>query len=342
MRLQLLLLLVGSIGCLGTLGCKSLDLKKNAAEVQEEDLPWWKKDDLPPAETPAKIVAFWTNSVFNEPGKQPIRGLGGRVYFYDAKHKPVRVDGKLTVFLYDDTNQNQREKQEATKKIDFSAEEVAAKYTPSEFGASYSFWLPWDEVGGYRAQLSVIPVFTSKNGEMLVGQQAPFALTGKKPPALADDASHPPGGVVAASFEDHAGDTENTIRLKSTTIKLPRSVQQRLRTSVKPIRDRSKSSIRNSANATQLSPTAAASPQRNRKPAGTFGTRPEVGKKRTRLQPETFATQTKPATTDSEQLPPADSQRDLRQAQALRSAQQASARDPNLLDRAKSLFDRSR
>ena len=135
---------------------------KKSKKSTGEDSPWWKKDDLPPVQTPSKIVAIWTDSVYNETGAKPIRGLGGRIYFYNAQHETVRVDGKLTVFLYDDTDENARERQEATQRIDFEPEDVANKYTPTEFGPSYRFWVPWDEVGGERVQLSVIPVLHIK------------------------------------------------------------------------------------------------------------------------------------------------------------------------------------
>lgn len=190
---------------------------------------------------PSKIVAIWTNSVFNEIGERPVRGLGGRVYFYDGKHRAVRVDGSVSVFLFDDTKSDQEGlKQEATKKVFFSAEEVAASYSPSEFGPSYSLWVPWDEVGGERKQLNVIPVFTNRSGQMLVGKQARHLLPGSDP---IDGQSAQVTEIAQASFRrpkakeaNHevvravAESDADRVKIKSSTIKLPPSMQQRVST----------------------------------------------------------------------------------------------------------------
>ena len=338
------------LACQILVGCKSVDLIKTDSAATKDDSPWWKKDDLPPVEAPAKIVAIWANSVFNEPGLGPVRGLGGRVYFYNAKHKPVRVEGDLTVFLYDDTSEVDQDTQEATKRIEFSAEEVAEKYAPTEFGPSYSFWLPWDSVGGEQAQLSVIPVFTAKSGEVIVGEQARYLLPGKKRKEPSEE-QHPSkqDGVFPASYVD--SDQEATsLQLKSSTIKVPPSMQRRLR---KPISSRreNRRSGRTVLSAERSNVTSPArqdlDPQdeqsssmsgRNRKRTTTLGRDRGVVQFDGAAQPAMAGDTTK----DSNQLPSADSRRDLLQARNSQSVQQASARDRNLLDRAKSLFDRSR
>ena len=194
-------------------GCKTFNSESN----------WFSKDEEEKVfETPNKIVAIWTNSVFNESGNAPVRGLGGRLYFYDKKHQPIEVDGKLSVFLYDDTNPEARKTQEASKVVHFTPEQVATKFTPTDFGASYSFWVPWDKVGGIRTQLAVIPVFTAKTGEMLVGEQARHLLPGSDPIEFVDEMDG--SSVQQASFE---GDDDE--RMKSSTIKLSPTLRNRLR-----------------------------------------------------------------------------------------------------------------
>lgn len=197
---------------------------------------------------PSKVVAIWTNSVFNENGKSPVRGLGGRVYFYDAEHHPVRVEGKLSVFMYDDTSGSKdRVKQEADKVVHFTKEEVDDNFSPSEFGPSYSFWVPWDEVGGDRKQLSVIPVFTDTSGHMLVGEQARHLLPGAEPVEILDEYGEP---IMQTSYTERSTKNAKISRLsrdeatekvvgKSTTIKLPSAMQQRLKQSPPPRSQRS-------------------------------------------------------------------------------------------------------
>lgn len=317
-------------------GCKSLDLGGEQKIESKDKDPWWKKENLPPVKPASKIVAIWTNSVLNETGEVPIRGLGGRVYFYDATHQPVRVDGKLTVFLYDDTRKAEEETQEATRKIHFSAEEIAESYTPTEFGPSYSFWLPWDAVGGERTQLSVIPVYTSKEGEMLVGEQARYLLPGTKPTALVE-APRKKGGVVAASFTDDNfkrsngrlfdEDAASQLRLRSSTIKVPRSVQQRLlQRNSNPAAAGSKTTNRNRKKNSMMSS------QRNSN--ATLG---QQGLAQTQTQVASVGASALENATEKQST---DSELGRRRAQTWQSAQQAFARDSISPGREGSLFAR--
>lgn len=225
MKRQWLLSLV--LACISLSGCASAKwwTENSWFGDQEEKLIYGK---------PTKIVAIWSNSVFNQPGESPTRGLGGRLYFYDENHRPVAVNGKLSVFLYDDSDPDASLKQEASKVIHFPAEDVARNYSPTEFGSSYSFWVPWDEVGGERTQLSVIPVFTSTDGLMLVGEQARHLLPGTMPE------SKPETGIAQVSNVTEIGKDNRQVKQMSaemqasspnafvSTIKLPPSMQQRV------------------------------------------------------------------------------------------------------------------
>ena len=212
------LLLTGTLFVLAAAGCQTLD--KGSEDGVERD--WLGREKEVVFETPAKIVAIWTNSVFNEPGQLPVRGLGGRVYFYDAEHHAIPVDGKLSVFLYDDTEGDEQVKQEASKVVHFLPEEVQSNYTPTDFGPSYSFWVPWDAVGGERVMLGVIPVFTDSNGRMVVGDQAGHLLPGAEPVKTEVELQEE---VIQASHDVD----EPELVPRSTKIKLPESMQQRLK-----------------------------------------------------------------------------------------------------------------
>lgn len=222
--------------CLSFSGCHLLH--------KEEDVPrdWLGREVEIAYTVPSKVVAIWTNSVFNKMGEAPKRGLGGRVYFYNDDHQPVRVDGGLSVYVYDDTDAkpNSKLKQEASRVVHFDAEEVKANFSPTEFGASYSFWVPWDNVGGDRKQLSIIPVFTDSTGHMIVGEQARQLLPGKEPVEITDEygnaivqASHTTSyservKVSNDSGPRQSGDRSSPKRVTSEKIRLPESMQKRL------------------------------------------------------------------------------------------------------------------
>ena len=46
---------------------------------------------------------MWSDAVYTQPGLPPTRGFGGRLYFYDAHDQPVKVEGQLVVYAYDDS-----------------------------------------------------------------------------------------------------------------------------------------------------------------------------------------------------------------------------------------------
>jgi hypothetical protein len=216
-------------------GCNLLDGEKD----------WLGRQEAPETfdgETPKKLVAIWSNSVINQLGQRATRGLGGRIYFYNDEHKPIKVDGDLIVYVYDDSAPEGKKRKEATRKFKFSSEELASKLSMTQIGPSYSVWVPWDEVGGEKTYLSMIPVFTDAQGQLVVGQQARHLLPGKEPTQLAKrDESRPPinPAVSTAAFnappdmQPHIAQTSAASQARkrstrSTRIQLPRSVQQRL------------------------------------------------------------------------------------------------------------------
>src|SRR5262245_13271402 len=65
--------------------------------------PTVKETTYPP---PARMAILWSPAMLNEAGKTPMRGFGGRVYFYDAKNKPIAVEGQMVVYAYNNDKPN--------------------------------------------------------------------------------------------------------------------------------------------------------------------------------------------------------------------------------------------
>jgi hypothetical protein len=167
---------------------------------------------------PAKIAVIWSPAVLNRSGQQSVRGFGGRIYFYSSKNEPVPVEGQLVVYAYNDAigdGQNRA----ADRKFAFTPEQFTQHYAPTELGASYSVWIPWDAIGGPQAQVSLIPIFTSATGQLIIGESSHNLLPGPTAPSGEVRYSHsmlPPsplirpdpnakadsyGGVQQASFQ---------------------------------------------------------------------------------------------------------------------------------------------
>src|SRR4051812_25815719 len=77
-------------------GCSHLPLSEKFASI-------WQDDNDPVA--PERVTAMWSDTIMSQRGQEDIRGFGGRLMFYArGREKPVKVDGVLTVYAFDDTD----------------------------------------------------------------------------------------------------------------------------------------------------------------------------------------------------------------------------------------------
>ena len=173
-------LLVGLI-----IGCAPLSLPKKLTLPGQADKP----------QSPLKMTALWTDTVLVEAG---VAGFGGRVMFYGkSEEKPVMVEGELTVYAYDDTDDGHDNSVPARKYV-FRAEELSKHYSTSSLGHSYSFWLPWGNVGGQQRQISLVARFKSKAGGVVMSEMTRHFLPGAPGPALSKKQGLSPSGPLPA------------------------------------------------------------------------------------------------------------------------------------------------
>lgn len=178
------LLTVAALATIAASGCASW---REAAPKKLSDaaklidvpsgIPWDKERRT--TGVPTRVVASWTDAVRRSPGEPAERGFGGRLYFYDRDpKKPVAVDGTLVVYAFDETDRLPTDNK-PTRRYVFPAETFKLHESKSEFGVSYSVWLPWDEAGGPQTDVSLIARFDPANGStMAVSDQARERLPG--------------------------------------------------------------------------------------------------------------------------------------------------------------------
>ncbi len=156
---------------LASTGCSSLTTTKTDAK------PWpWSQPEAEP-KLPARILTIWTDAVHHQSGQKAQRGFGGRVVFYaEANGDPIRVDGKLTIYVFPDEPGTDGAVPE--RKFVFGADELQRHYSKSSLGDSYSVWLPWDAVGGPSRQLTLIARFDGTNGGTVMSEPAKKMLPG--------------------------------------------------------------------------------------------------------------------------------------------------------------------
>jgi len=173
--------------------------------------PWSSDEDEP--QTPQRIVGSWTDTVLHTVGKQPQRGFGGRLIFYgDDKEKPILVEGQLVVYAFDETERDPTDNK-PTRRYVFPPDQVARRMSKTSLGPSYSFWLPWDDVGGKQTEVSLIARFEPTKGALIMSEQTrhllpgattPALIAGKTGPKLPDGVPYIPAQPSLASLEEKA------------------------------------------------------------------------------------------------------------------------------------------
>ncbi|MEM6330549.1 MAG: hypothetical protein AAF790_09905 [Planctomycetota bacterium] len=230
------------VACVAS-GCQSLGGQREFTLAEKLDIPNgvpWKADKPPQPGTPSRIAATWTDAVRQQPGKGAERGFGGRLYFYGAKDvEPIAVEGQLVVYAFDETGREPTDNRPSRRFV-FPAEQFVKHQSESEFGVSYSVWLPWGDVNGPTADVSLIARFEPlTGGSLVVSEQATSRLPGllgeplgvsrtsversELKPAI-QQASHQQGPGPAAGRDGAIPPAEPSgRRMETTSIQLPGS-----------------------------------------------------------------------------------------------------------------------
>ncbi|MCA9183896.1 MAG: hypothetical protein KDA51_20680 [Planctomycetales bacterium] len=158
-------------------GCSVFGNKpKNAADKSWSISKLWKKD----YQKPNTLSVIWSPDVLTLTGKPPTRGFGGRVFFYNDRTQAIPVEGDLIVHGYrGDPMLGESEQVQADKTFRFTAEQLTGHFSPSELGASYSVWIPWDAADGLRQEITLIPTFKGLDGQIVQGAPAKLFLPGR-------------------------------------------------------------------------------------------------------------------------------------------------------------------
>jgi len=166
------LLLALSYSC--TSGCAMFDT----------DVPSLLKKD-PEFVAPSQMIPLWSDTVLHTTGQPGMRGCGGRVMFYTPDSKEgVRVEGSVTVYAWNDSAPTKERKPD--RKYVFKTEDLQKHYSKSKVGHSYSFWLPWDEAGGDRCELTIVARFVGSTGADIITPASKVILPGRIPMPVAE------------------------------------------------------------------------------------------------------------------------------------------------------------
>lgn len=159
------------------IGCASITMPPK--EKVAADIPVSNKSTSRVAGPPVRMAVIWKEKLLQTSGRPAVRGFTGRLYFYDHHDNPVQVDGELTVYGYDDSDGIRKEV--ADRKYVFPADKFSGRYSQSEIGHSYTVWIPWEQHGGIRKAITLVPLFQTQSGQMVQGVANRVALTGRDP-----------------------------------------------------------------------------------------------------------------------------------------------------------------
>ena len=210
------------LNCAALSSCKSFNLKK--------DIPWDTDTDVP-AKQVTRMVTSWKDSTVYSARKYPERGFGGRIYFYNRNGDPVKAEGKLVVYAYDES-QPREINQVPHRRYVFTSDQLQSHFSESSIGPSYSVWLPWDGVGGPPTKVNLVPTFLPAVGQVVVGQEVRQHLPGSD--ALASPSQQRRQRQIRrASYED--GQSQRPLKQGwETTIPLPATSRSMLRRGDRP------------------------------------------------------------------------------------------------------------
>lgn len=212
-------------------GCQSF--QDRIPKVDTQKLAFWKAKEITDGSNAQKVVALWSDNVAYGAEFGAKRGLGGRLYFYDDQQKPTKVEGELVVYVYDDDKNPEATKPD--KKFVFTAEEFSQFYSESEFGPSYSVWVPWDDVGNAKRAVSLVPILKSTSGKLLVGEHSRSLLPGKtdrlRKKTTTSEISRRRADATSirrASFVDASSKDLPRRNVKRSSIRMPDTMKQRI------------------------------------------------------------------------------------------------------------------
>lgn len=240
---NILLLVALSVGCKSYTSPSFLPFSDKSTSESKSEKKQEKEEKIEYG-IPTSIAVVWVDSVLTPPGRPSVRGFGGRAFFYNEDGEAVRVDGDFVVYAYNDTNDRLKSNVPDRKYV-FRSQELQGHHTDSEFGPCYNFWVPWDQVGGERTTVTLLPQLVLAPDQKVQGMQSVNVLPGKESATdmhpLVEEVSRSttrirsPSPTRQVSYDEEEnlleGNNPSTINrtsIKSSRVEIPASVARKM------------------------------------------------------------------------------------------------------------------
>ncbi len=152
-----------------TCGCTSINLVD------------WKRFSVPKASAKDpvfQIVGIWEAAEGQGLDGKPTRGFAGQILFFThGKASPVRVDGDITIDLFDELV-NSAESSEPLHRFDFIGDAWTIHLKDSMLGPSYDVFIPYTRDHPWRANCSLRVQLKSSFGATAFSEMVQITLPG--------------------------------------------------------------------------------------------------------------------------------------------------------------------
>lgn len=187
----------------------------------------------PEYKQPHRMAVIWKETTMpSRPGQKPTRGFGGRVYFYDEADKPVRCEGDLLVYAFNDSSAHDDGTSDAPeRKYVFEADDLQNHFSPSAMGPSYSIWIPWDNGIDDKVTVALLPVFKPSDGQIVNAGQSIAILPGRDSDVNRiqfEKSTISEVRQVGVELPIDMKELADSQRRPTTTIEVPKSMAQQL------------------------------------------------------------------------------------------------------------------
>lgn len=128
-----------------------------------------------------EAICLWEQGEGNGLDGLPTRGFVGQVMFFaHGIDVPVRVDGDLMVYVFDDVG-TEEEQQKPIHQFEFNSVAMKAFLTETNVGTAYQFFIPYTRKGAQKATCSLRVRLTPKTGNPVYSKMSSIVLAGKTP-----------------------------------------------------------------------------------------------------------------------------------------------------------------
>jgi hypothetical protein len=180
-----------------------------------------------PATGVGRIVSLWEAAEGSDPEGMPTRGFAGQIMFFTVEDTPVKVDGKVVIYQYDQYDDTQLNPQ-PIHSFTFEPDAWNVHCTNGTLGQTYSVFVPYMAPNTGTVNCGLRVEFHCADGRKVSSDITSVLLLGKSSSTSATTSAFSRTDILSRQIgrkQQNAARTVSSTRrdkLDSVTIPLPR------------------------------------------------------------------------------------------------------------------------